>query len=355
MDTREAMARALRLAWQGWGRTGRNPMVGAVVLRNGAALAEAHHAAFGGPHAERVALKAAGAKAKGATLVVTLEPCRHQGKTPPCVDAIREAGIARVVYGAPDVDPAAQGGAAALRASGIAVEGGVLEAQARAQNAAFFHRHAHPGRPFVALKLAMSLDGRIADHTGRSRWVTGPEARDWVHWLRAGFEAVAAGLGTVRADDPQLTVRGSVRPPVPPLRVVFDRRGEMPLDRHLARTARDIPTLVIAEKKSAGVVRLREAGLDVAVADGIEDALGVLAARGVTSLLLEGGGAVAGRFLAADAVDRCYLLSAPIFLGSRGKPAFREVPDAGIEAALRWRLVGRHALGDDTLLVLDRP
>src|SRR5262249_23062737 len=158
----------------------------------------------------RVALKAAGRRAQGATLVVTLEPCRHQGKTPPCVDAIREAGIERVVYGAPDVDPAAQGGAAALRAMGIGVEGGLLEAQARAQNAVFFHRHAHPGRPFVALKLAMSLDGRIADHTGRSRWVTGPEARDFVHWLRAGFEAVGAGLGTVRADDPQLTVRGPV-------------------------------------------------------------------------------------------------------------------------------------------------
>ncbi len=354
MRDAEAMARALALAWQGWGRVGRNPMVGAVVLRDGRVLAEAHHEVFGGPHAEAVALRAAGRQARGAELVVTLEPCRHQGKTPPCADAIVAAGIRRVVFGAADVDPEARGGAAVLEAAGVAVTGGVLAGQVRAQNAAFFHRHSGPKRPYVALKLAVSLDGRIADARGRSRWVTAPAARDWVHWLRAGFEAIAVGAGTARADDPDLTVRGGHRPLAPPVRVVFDRTASLPLTSRLVRTAGEVPTVVLAEP-GANALALAEAGVEVRDAADAEAGLAALAARGVASVLVEGGGVLAARLLVRGLVDRLYLLTAPILLGAGGRPAFDGLADVAIDAARRWTVTGRHALGDDTLLVLDRP
>src|SRR6266853_3440730 len=182
------MLRAIELAWKGWGRVGANPMVGALVVRDGAVLGEGWHAAFGGPHAEIAALDAAGAKARGADLVVTLEPCAHHGKTPPCVEAIVAAGIRRVVFGAADVDARAKGGARVLERAGVKVEDGLMTEDVRAQNAAFFHRHGSSDRPFVAVKLAVSLDGRIADGERRSQWLSGEEARAWVHWLRAGFD-----------------------------------------------------------------------------------------------------------------------------------------------------------------------
>jgi diaminohydroxyphosphoribosylaminopyrimidine deaminase/5-amino-6-(5-phosphoribosylamino)uracil reductase len=326
-----------------------------VLLRDGAVVAEAHHDVFGGAHAERAALAAAGSRARGADLVVTLEPCRHHGKTPPCVEAIAAAGVRRVVYGAADVDPLARGGAAALKAAGVAVQGGVLQAQVRAQNAAFFHRHGGAGRPWVALKLAMSLDGRIADAEGRARWITGSAARDWAHWLRAGFEAIAVGKGTALADDPSLTVRGAVRPPSPPVRVVFDRTASLPPTAALVRTAREVPTIVLAESEGPGEAALRAAGVEVLRTKGPRDGLDQLAARGVSSVLVEGGGVLAGRLLAEGLVDRIYLLTAPILLGAGGRPAFAGVPDASLDAVRRWTVVGRHALGDDTLVVLDRP
>ena len=219
------MIRALDLAWRGWGRVSPNPLVGAVVLRGGEVVGEGWHAEFGGPHAEVVALGAAGTHAAGATLVVTLEPCAHQGKTPPCVDAILAAGIARVVIAIRDPDPTARGGAEQLRGRGVDVAIGLCAEAAAAQNAPFLFARARPQRPFVALKLATSIDGRIADAEGRSRWVSGPEAREHVHWLRAGFDAIAVGGTTALRDNPQLTVRGSVVPRRPPVRVVFDRRA----------------------------------------------------------------------------------------------------------------------------------
>jgi len=351
----EAMARALALAWQGWGRVGRNPMVGAVVLRDGAVVAEAYHSSYGGPHAEAAALAEAGGRARGGDLVVTLEPCRHHGKTPPCVDAIVAAGVRRVVFGAADVDPQARGGAAVLKAAGVAVEGGVLEREVRAQNAAFFHRHAHPERPWVALKLAMSLDGRIADAEGHARWITGPAARDWVQRLRAGFEAIAVGKGTALADDPALTVRGAIRPAAPPVRVVFDRGASLPVSATLVRTAREVPTIVLAEREGPGAAVLREAGTDVLVTSGPADGLAQLGSRGVASVLVEGGGVLAGHLIAEGLVDRIYLLTAPILLGSGGRPAFAGVPGATLGTVRRWSVTGRHALDDDTLIVLDRP
>jgi diaminohydroxyphosphoribosylaminopyrimidine deaminase/5-amino-6-(5-phosphoribosylamino)uracil reductase len=356
VDFQEAMQRALALAWGGWGRVARNPLVGALVLRDGAVVGEGYHAEFGGPHGEVLALVAAGERARGADLVVSLEPCAHHGKTPPCTDAILAAGIRRVVYGARDEDPVARGGADVLRGAGVEVQGGVLEADARAQNALFFHRFSGHAGPFVALKLAVSLDARIADRQGRSRWVSGPEARDFVHWLRAGFDALAVGGGTVRADDPDLTVRGAVWPTRPPLRVVLDRRAELPLDAALVRTARETPTLALVGRAAppARSAALRTAGVEVAGADDPPEALAELTRRGIASVLVEGGGVVAGRMLTADVVDRLYLVVAPLWLGEEGVSAFSGLAGSAIEDAVRWRTVERRALGDDTLLVVDR-
>jgi diaminohydroxyphosphoribosylaminopyrimidine deaminase/5-amino-6-(5-phosphoribosylamino)uracil reductase len=357
VDDLGAMDRAIALAWSGWGRVGRNPLVGAVVLRDGVVVGEGFHAEFGGRHGEVAALLAAGERARGAELVVSLEPCAHYGKTPPCTDAILAAGIRRVVFGARDADPKAQGGAELLRRGGVEVVGGVREDEVRAQNALFFHRFAGAGRPFVALKLAVSLDARIADRQRRSRWVSGPEARAFVHWLRAGFDAVAVAAGTVVADDPSLTVRGAVVPDRPPLRVIFDRRGEVPPVSAVVRTARETPSLVVVGGAASRESRaaLLAAGAEVAVADGLEEALVGLERRGVTSVLVEGGGVLAGRLLTEGMVDRLYLIVAPLWLGGDGVPGFAGLPGSPVAESPRWRTVERRSLADDTLLVLDRP
>src|SRR5512134_1548744 len=219
------MRRAIELAWRGWGRVAPNPLVGAVVLDGDRVAGEGWHAEFGGPHAEIAALAAAGDAARGATLIVSLEPCTHQGKTPPCTDAIAAAGIARVVCAIRDPDARARGGLDVLRRAGIAVASGLLDADAAAQNAPFCFSRTRSDRPFVALKLATSIDGRIADRAGESRWISGDAAREWVHWLRAGFDALAVGGVTALTDNPQLTVRGAVTPRRPPVRLVFDRRA----------------------------------------------------------------------------------------------------------------------------------
>jgi len=357
MTHREAMERAWRLAWKGWGRVGSNPMVGAVILRDGRVIGEGWHGHYGGPHAEVQALAQAGQEARGADMVVTLEPCAHHGKTPPCAGAIQAAGLARVVFGAADVDPRARGGAEVLRRAGIEVEGGLFEDEVRAQNAVFFHRHAWTGRPWVAVKLAMSLDGRIADQAGRSKWITGEPARDWVQWLRAGHDAIAVGAGTAAADDPQLTARGDVQPQKPPLRVVFDARAELPLSGKLATSARHAPVaaLVRPDAPAERVAALREAGVEVIQGMGLATWLGALHARGVGSVLVEGGGKLAGRLLDAGLADRLYLIYAPVVIGDRGAAAFAEVAARALPDLRRWRTVGRRALGQDTLLVFDRP
>jgi diaminohydroxyphosphoribosylaminopyrimidine deaminase/5-amino-6-(5-phosphoribosylamino)uracil reductase len=356
MDDREAMHRALQLAWRGWGRVGVNPLVGAVVLNKGVVVGEGWHAEFGGPHAEAVALQAAGPAARGGELVVTLEPCRHHGKTPPCVQAILTAGVRRVVFGAADVDPRARGGALLLKTADVGVEPGLLADEVRRQNAVFFQRHAGSPRPFVAVKLALSLDARIADHARHAQWITGEEARAWVHWLRAGFDAIGVGLGTVRADDPSLTVRGEVTPLKPPTRVVFDRRAEVPADASLVKTAKRVPTVLLTapEAPVARLEALRKAGVGIEFGADLAAQLRALKARGLHSLLVEGGGVLAGRLIAEGLVDRLYLLQAPILLGQGGVNAFGALDGVLLGDVARWRVAGRRVLGADALTVLDR-
>lgn len=354
MTEAEAMQRALELAWAGWGRVQPNPLVGAVVLAEGRVVGEGWHAEFGEAHAEVAALRAAGPAASGATMVVSLEPCRHHGKQPPCSDAILAAGVRRVVYGLADPNPAAGGGAAQLAERRLVVEHrphpGIVD-----QNAAFLHRFGGSARPFVALKLATSVDGRVADFTGRSRWISGSVAREWVHWLRAGFDAIAVGGRTARADDPSLTVRGPVVPRVAPRRVVFDRHADLTGAHQLLASARQVPVTVVCEAAApAAFAGLEDAGVETVVAGSLEEGLGRLRERGIMSLLVEGGGRIAGRLMQAGLVDRFYWVQSPIWLGDDGAPAFAGLRGELLEQVRRWRVVERKALGEDTLLALSR-
>ncbi|CAA9345110.1 MAG: Diaminohydroxyphosphoribosylaminopyrimidine deaminase / 5-amino-6-(5-phosphoribosylamino)uracil reductase [uncultured Gemmatimonadetes bacterium] len=350
------MARALELAARGWGRVAPNPLVGAVIVRDGVAVGEGWHTEYGQPHAEAEALRAAGEAARGATAYVTLEPCSHFAKTPPCTDGLLAAGVRRVVFAAHDPNPRAAGGGEVLRAAGVEVLGGVMEAEARDQNALFFHAHSNSARPFVALKLALTLDGRIADHAGSSVWITGEGARAEVHRLRAGFDAVAVGSGTALADDPRLTVRGPVEPRVPPTRVVFDRTLRLPLASRLVGTAREVPVTVVAGSdppaESAAALGLH--GVRVLVSTGIHDGLLALRESGIGSVFVEGGAKLASALLNADVVDRLYLFYAPLFLGPGGVGAFAELDTVEIGAAHRWRRLRTETFGADTLITLAR-
>ena len=350
------MERALDLARRGWGRVAPNPMVGAVILTGDGVVAEGYHAEYGGPHAEVVALQAAGERARGATLVVTLEPCAHHGKTPPCTDAILAAGVARVVAAIADPDPQARGGAAVLRAHGVTVSLGLLAEAAAALNAPFLFAREQAERPFVALKLATSIDGRIADAAGSSQWVSGEAAREHVHWLRAGFDAIAVGGTTALHDNPQLTVRGPVTPRRPPVRVVFDRRAMLNLGVQLVSTAREVPTWVMSslDAPPSSVTQLERSGVRVFRPTTLRDGLRMLREAGIQSLLCEGGGALGAKLLADGLVDRLYWVQAPVWLGEGAVPAFPGVPPQPLAAAPRWTPVERRALGPDTLLVLDR-
>ena len=351
------MARALDLAWRGWGRVQPNPLVGAVVLQNGESVGEGWHPEFGDRHAEAVALAKAGERARGATMVVTLEPCSHQGKQPPCTEAIIRSGIRRVVAALPDPNPVAAGGGDRLREAGLEVELGPLSDAAAAQNAIFLHSLAPTTHPYVALKLATTLDGRIADGYGRSRWISGPESREYVQWLRAGFDAIAVGGRTARLDDPSLTVRGKVQPRVPPRRVVFDSAADLGPQLTLIRTASEVPTLAVVSPRAdvSRIRRLEAGGVTVLRAGTLDESLQSLYGLGIRSLLVEGGGQLAGALMGAGLVNRYYWFQSPLWLGDGGVPALAGLPSRHLEQAERWRVIERQVLGEDTLLVLDRP
>jgi diaminohydroxyphosphoribosylaminopyrimidine deaminase/5-amino-6-(5-phosphoribosylamino)uracil reductase len=341
------------------GRAGRpspNPHVGAVVVKGGQLVAQAHHERAGEDHAEVAALRLAGANAKGATLYVTLEPCNHVGRTPPCTDAVIAAKVARVVIGCKDPNPHVPGGGVEkLRAAGIEVVVGVRESDARALIAPWA-KHVTRGLPYLSLKLALSLDGRIATRSGASKWVTGPEARARVHALRGAHDAVAIGIGTALTDDPRLTVRDAPGPS--PLRVVFDTKLRLPPHARLVETAPDVPTLVLcsvdapASNEEALVTRGVEVLRAPSSAEGRIDpaaALRLLGARGVVTLMVEGGAELAGSILAGRLCDELHAFIAPILLGPRGRPGAVDWagPDTPAEAPKianpRWELVGSDA------------
>jgi diaminohydroxyphosphoribosylaminopyrimidine deaminase/5-amino-6-(5-phosphoribosylamino)uracil reductase len=321
-----AMRRALDIARRGEGCVEPNPQVGAVVVgAAGAIRGEGWHAAYGGSHAEVAALAAAGAAARGGTLFVTLEPCCHHGKTPPCTEAIIAAGIARVVVAAGDPFPAvAGGGLAALRAAGITVETGLLEAEA-VRLTAPFRKLVATGRPWVIAKWAMSLDGRLAAPAGAGRWISSPASRAIVHALRGRVDAIAIGIGTALADDPLLTPR----PPGPrrPLRIVLDSRARLPLESRLVRTAREAPLLVAVGPAAAAdrLAALRAAGCEVwqsAAADAVgrlRELLAELGRRRLTNLVVEGGAGVLATLFAAGEADEIQVFVAPREFG--GDPA----------------------------------
>ena len=350
-DARTWMRRALDLARRGWGQTAPNPMVGAVVVRDGEMVGEGWHPRWGEPHAEVLALRAAGERARGATLYVTLEPCSHTGKTPPCTEAILAAGVARVVVAARDPNPLARGGVERLRAGGVAVDTGLEEEQARELNAPFFHAFETDGaRPWIVLKLAVSLDGAMADARRTRGWITGPESRREVHRLRAGADAVAVGVGTVLADDPALTVRDVEPPRVAPRRVVLDSTLRTPIDAALVRTAREVPTTIVArEPDPARASALRAAGVEILQQPSLDDALRALAGAGIRSMLVEGGPRLTGSLLAAALVDRLIIFQAPVILGAGALNAFAHTPAAVVSAAPRWRVVERRTFGEDVM------
>lgn len=343
------MGRALQLALAGWGQTAPNPLVGAVVVQDGQIVGEGAHHQFGGPHAEIDALRDADARAQGATLYVTLEPCAHHGKTPPCTDAIVAAGIAEVVAATPDPNPAAGGGASRLREHGIIVRFGPLETEARELNAAFFHAFASE-HPWVTLKLATSLDGAIADYARAPGWLTNEDSRREAHRLRAGHDAVGVGLGTVMADDPQLTVRAVAPPRQPATRVVFARHGRLPLTSRLAQSVHEAPVVVIAESIEASYEHaLGELGVDVVVAPTLAEGLRGLRQRGIRSLLVEGGARLAAALLTQRLVHRLVVFQAPIILGAGALNAFASLPGLTVAGAPRFRVIRRAAFGDDLL------
>jgi diaminohydroxyphosphoribosylaminopyrimidine deaminase/5-amino-6-(5-phosphoribosylamino)uracil reductase len=304
-----------------------NPHVGAVVVSEGHPVGFGHHERAGEEHAEVAALREAGGKAAGATLYVTLEPCNHLGRTAPCTGAILAAKVARVVVGCRDPNPHVLGGGAEkLRSAGVRVDIGCREADAR-RLIAPWAKFVTTGVPYVSLKLALSLDGRIAARTGASKWVTGAEARARVHLLRAQHDAVVIGIGTALADDPRLTVREAPGPS--PLRVVFDTRLRLPLAGKLVSTAREVPTWVVCttDAPSSAEEQLVERGVEVLrappSAEGRIDPLAglrLLGARGVVAAMIEGGAELAGSALAGQVVDELHAFIAPILLGPRGRP-----------------------------------
>ena len=359
MTAERFMRRALTLARRGTGRVSPNPLVGAVVVRDGVVVAEGWHRGFGLDHAEVDALRRLGGRADGCDLYVNLEPCCHRDKkTPPCTDALLASGIRRVVCGMVDPNPRVSGqGIATLRAGGVEVETGVLEDECRRLNAPFA-RWIASGRPFVTLKLAATIDGRIAERGGNSRWISSPESRRLVHRMRAACDAVLVGGGTVRQDDPLLlpTLARAARTP---LRVVLDGRLDVPDGARLLATVADGPVLLVGSSGADPARReaLRARGVEVACVPGegdivaAADLLDLLGRRGVTSVLAEGGAAVAASLLAARAVDRLVVFVAPLLLGD---PLARPiVDDLGIRAlanGLRFRIEGIRRCGPDAMI-----
>ncbi|MBP6595880.1 MAG: bifunctional diaminohydroxyphosphoribosylaminopyrimidine deaminase/5-amino-6-(5-phosphoribosylamino)uracil reductase RibD [Arenimonas sp.] len=349
------MARALQLAERAAFTTQPNPMVGCVLADGERVLGEGWHVRAGEPHAEVHALRMAGAGARGATAYVTLEPCAHQGRTPPCADALVAAGVTRVVAASRDPYYQVAGqGFAKLQAAGILVEHGLMEIAARRLNRGFFSR-IERGRPWVRVKLGMSLDGRTALASGESKWITSAAAREDVQRWRARSGALMTGIGTVLADDPRLTVRLPEGVDfTPPLRVVLDERGRLPAASRLL-TDGTAPTLAVHaddvvpdydDSVNAFAVHRSPGGLDLAAV------LSQLAQRGVNELQVEAGATLSGALLKAGLMDELLLYVAPVLLGDRGRPLFAGIDPAAMVERLGLRLLESRAIGPDLRLLL---
>lgn len=344
-----AMRRAIELAARGLGSTSPNPVVGCVITdASGAVVGEGWHERAGGPHAEVHALRAAGPAARGGTAYVTLEPCNHTGRTGPCARALVEAGIARVVYAVADPNAQASGGAATLRAAGIDTEAGLLADEAEAGNAAWL-TSVRLGRPYILWKYAATLDGRIAAADGTSRWISSAESRADVHRLRAEADAVVVGSGTLRADDPHLAVRG-IEGAQQPLRVVLDTRATVrPTARVLDEAA---PTLIVVADTLGEAATRHLAGVELArlpydkYGISVDALLRELYARGIRSVLLEGGPTLAGAFVAAGAVDKVVGYLSPVLLGA-GPAALADAGIGTLAEALRLEITETVRIGTD--------
>jgi diaminohydroxyphosphoribosylaminopyrimidine deaminase/5-amino-6-(5-phosphoribosylamino)uracil reductase len=359
------LARAIDLARNGTGAVRPNPVVGAVIARDGAILGEGWHREYGGAHAEVNAIEACGMEdLGGATLYVSLEPCCHEGKTPPCTDAILQAGIKRVVVASDDpTDKASGRGLGILRDEGVEVvlATGELAASARLLNQAF-RKLARVGRPWVLFKSAMTLDGKVATRTGDSQWISGEDSRGLAHRWRASVDAVVVGIGTALADDPQLTARPDGLPAEPeeqPRRVVFDSLARIPVASQLVAAAAEIPLTVVVSRAAArsDTDALEAAGVQVLVATGeneparVRSGLDQLGALGVASILLEGGPHLAGAFLDAGEIDEIRLFLAPLLLG--GSAARDPLEGQGVERiseAMRALTMDCQSVGGDLLI-----
>ncbi len=348
------LQRAARIALRGHGGAEPNPLVGCVILdAAGNFVAEGHHRRCGGPHAEVEALRRAGERARGDTAVVTLEPCNHHGRTGPCSHALRDAGVARVVYACSDPHEQAAGGAAALRAAGVQV----LQVPCRAANdvtAPFLHR-VRTAMPWVIVKWAQTLDGHIAARTGDSKWISSERSRAMVHRQRGRVDAILTGIGTVLRDDPQLTVRGTRARRVP-VRVVWDPQLDIPMTATLVRTAREVPTVVVTTPAAHAdrpddVGRLAHAGVDVRTAADPRAMLAALHAGGASTVMVEAGGGLVGRLLQDGLVNDLLVFVAPKVLGDDAAPGpARGLAPAQVAHAQSFRLLGLRSRGNDLML-----
>ncbi len=353
---------AIDLAAQGLGATWPNPSVGCVLVKDGRIIARAVTGRSGRPHAETEALRLAGPAAVGCTAYVSLEPCAHVGRTPPCADALVQARVARVVVACADPDPRVSGrGIRRLRAAGIEVTEDVLRPAAERDHAGFFSR-VRRGRPMVSLKLATSLDGRIATATGESQWITGPQARAYGHYLRATHDAIMVGSGTGLADDPALTCRLPGLAERSPVRVVLDARLRLRPDATLATTAWQVPTWLFTapdhDRAKARVlidqgVRIEQVPAAATGGVALVPVLARLAERGITRLLVEGGAVLAASLMREHLVDRLHLLRAPMLIGGDGVAGLAPFGVRRLEDARRWRVAVERALDGDRLVELD--
>ena len=356
MDDERWMKRALHLAEKGRGRTSPNPMVGAVLVKRGKVVGEGYHARAGEPHAEIVAIKNAGEKAKGATLYLNLEPCTHYGKTPPCVPAVIEAGVKKVVAGMEDPNPLVKGrGVARLKQAGLNVKIGVLEKECHRLNEAF-SKYIVKHEPFIILKVAATLDGKLATRNGESQWITGETSRRFVHRLRDQVDGVVVGIGTVLKDDPMLTAR--IRGGRDPYRIVFDSRLRIPENAKVVDLSPSKTIVATTEMASQDkIARLRKKGVRILISDSksgkvdLKVSLLKLGEMGMMNLLVEGGSEISGSFLDQGLIDKIFFFLSPRLIGDPLAPGmFSGAGFASLKGAISIKDLKVRRIGEDILL-----